>query len=247
MGFYGAVNRLLGSSGRDIADANAPTAGLQHEWLYGRFSTVVVGESHRLEAFMRAYSDSMNASGRPSDGKWGRSNEFVDKVAVELRRDPTNSFDRNAIQVWVLTSGANTPPWHGGFVDRNAARFIAPVVDRAGITSWRHPALVAGDARPSFGIILQPTRLLTRGPDLTPVHKRGNWWYPSPTDYAVGYFIRSLEGLSSADRTTALALFALNGADWRDKSEIRRRWDQRQLSLALDTLNGVTLDSPWRQ
>ena len=241
MGLFDSLSRAIGGGG--IADANTPTQGVMHEWLYGRFSKVVVGESNYKDAFLRAYDGLLGAvNGRKTE-------EFVEKVAVELRREPSNRFDPNAIQVWVLDSARPGQEWHAGYVAKDAAQRVAPVVDRARLQSWRHPALVAGtysESAPRFGVVLQPDRRLTRGPDLRWILSRNEWAYGPPSEAAIGYFLRILDELPKEDRDYALRTFALVDVDFSDESTLSRHWDQRQLSLAIDILNGVALDSPWR-
>ncbi len=250
MGFLDKLKQAAGvHTSLRIIEPNAGT-GIDLEWLRGRFSSMVVGESHRTEDFANAYAPFVWP-----EGSRRVNQEVRDMVTVELRRGPDNAFDRNAIEVWSLGSPRSPYSWHAGFLHRDVASRVAPLVDREGVHTWRHPAEIRGTVSlnaPKFGVTLLPGRLLTKGPDMSGLAGELNLNYRPATEKQID-FVLSLLGAErdmggEVTMSTQLPKQELNlllarvgnPPNW-NSAATWSRLDSHQISVAIDVLKGSVL------
>jgi hypothetical protein len=250
MGFLERLKQtVVGANRIPVVEANAGR-DIDGEWLRGRFSSMVVGESNYVNDFVNAYAPHVWPEGAKRI-----PHEMRDMIRVELRRDPRNSYDMSAIEVWSIGSPRAPYSWLAGFVKREVAAKVAPVVDAAGISKWRHPAEIRGTVSlksPMFGVSLLPGRLLTQGPDMSTLLTEFNVGYPPATEKQID-FVLSLLGadrdlgdgmivstdMSRSERETLLSSVG-NPRDWRNP----QTWaalDRHQISIAIDVLLGRAL------
>jgi hypothetical protein len=100
---------------------------------------------------------------------------YLIPVQVELRREPGNPHDRNAIAAYLLPSGRQI-----GHIRREIAASLGPVMDKLGIDVWR-VAGVARGGRPRaehIGVHLWVGRRLSAGPGMS--FDPGLWEVPWP-------------------------------------------------------------------
>lgn len=255
MGFMANVRKFVsevsGERGIPIVEANVG-GSLDHEWLRGRFSSMVVGESHYVEGFVNAYSPLVWPEGTKRTQR-----EVRDMVVVELRRDPGNKYDPNAIGVWCLGSPRSPHSWLGGFLKREVAARVAPVVDEHRLSSWRHPAELRGKVSlrtPTFGISLLPGRLLTRGPDMSGLLKPLDVGYRPATEKQIDFVLsllgqaREIDGLVVSTQVSKREMAAQlarvgNPPNWKSRATWQTL-DSHQISIAIDVLQGNAL---WAQ
>lgn len=244
----GFLKTLLGdrASGARIIDKNAGET-LDNEWILGRFSKMIVGESHYTADFMGAYAPVAWAG-----KKRQTTREVRDMVVVEMRREPSNQFDANAVAVWCVGSLRVPGAWPAGYLSKEVAARVAPIVDSAGVSVWRHPAELHGTVAksdPTFGLFVLPSRLLTRGPDLSGLSQTLNLNFPVASERQID-FILSLLGampspsglvteLTTRERAEMLSQVG-NPPNWSDR-KTWKRLDSRQASLTIDALQGKTL------
>lgn len=229
--------------GVPIVGANAGP-DLDLEWLAGGFSKMVVGESHHATAFMDAYGPLVWAGAKRRTAKQVR-----DMITVELRREPDNPHDRNAISVWFAGNARLPGLWRAGYVHRELAARVAPVVDGNGIASWRNPAGLLGtvsSSEPVFGLFVIPSRLIGRGPDLSILSRRLELSFEPASARQVAFILSLLGAGPSANglvteysRKEQAEMLARVGSPrhWKDP----RTWralDQHQASIAIDALQG---------
>lgn len=250
LGFLDKLKQAAtGVGGVRIVEANAgrDTDG---EWLRGRFSAMVVGESHRVDDFVKAYAPHVWPEGTKRTDR-----EIRDMIRVELRRDPKNPYDANAIEVWSIGSPRSPYSWLAGFIKREVAAKVAPVVDAAGMGKWRHSAELRGTVSlksPTFGVSLLPGRLLTQGPDMSALLAEFDVGYRPASQKQID-FVLSLLGaerdlgdgmsvkteLSKSERDALLSSVG-NPPDWKNP----QTWatlDMHQISVAIDVLRGNAL------
>ena len=247
-GIMGFLKALLGdrAGGVRIIEMNAGE-DLESEWILGRFSKMVVGESHHTADFMGAYSPVAWAGKKRQTAR-----EVRDMVAVEMRRDPSNKFDANAVAVWCVGSFRVPGAWPAGYLSKEVAARVAPIVDSAGVSVWRSPAVLHGTVAksdPTFGLFVLPSRLLTRGPDLSGLSQTLNLNFPLASERQVD-FILSLLGAMPSPSGLVTELTARERAgmlsqvgsppNWSDR-KTWKRLDSHQASLAIDALQGKAL------
>lgn len=242
----GLLGTLLGdrAGGVRIIDKNAG-ADLDNEWMRGRFSKMVVGESHHTAEFMGAYSPVAWAG-----KKCQTTREVRDMVTVEMRREPSNKFDANAVAVWCMGSFRVTGAWPAGYMSKEVAARVAPIVDSAGVSVWRYPAELHGTVAksdPTFGLFVLSTRLLTRGPDLSRLSQDLDLNFALASERQVDFILSLLSAMPAPDGLTNVSAMT-----WELRNEVgnpsrlsdRQPWkrlDSRQASLAIDVLQGRTL------
>jgi len=250
VGFLDKLKQVAGvPTNLRIIEPNA-TGGLDFEWLRGRFSSAVVGESYRTEDFVNAYAPCVWPEGARRAPR-----EVRDMVTTELRRDPANTFDTNAIEVWSLGSPRSPYSWLSGFLHRDVAAKVAPLVDDAGIKAWRHPAELRGTVSlksATFGIALQPGRLLTRGPDMTQVIEALNLGFGPPTEKQIAFVLSLLGAEQDMGRGVAMSTQVTkrerelllervgNPNNWMSASTWQHL-DSHQISIAIDVLKSNVL------
>jgi hypothetical protein len=250
MGFLDKLKQAAGvHTSLRIIEPNAGT-GIDLEWLHGRFSSMVVGESHRTEDFANAYAPCVWP-----EGSRRVNQEVRDMVTVELRRDPSNAFDGNAIEVWSVGSPRSPYSWHAGFLHRDVASRVAPFVDSVGVHTWRHPAEIRGTVSlktPKFGVTLIPGRLLTRGPDMSGLADELNLSYRPPTEKQIDFVLSLLgaerdmgDGVTMSTQLSKQQLDLLlarvgNPPDWKSRTTWSRL-DSHQIGVAIDVLKGGVL------
>jgi hypothetical protein len=133
-----------------LADPNAPSnwssSGLWRSWEAPL--NVVRGESHRQEA-LHAMCGSPRAQG------------YLVPVETNLRREPTNPVDKNAIRVEVRGE-------HVGYVAREIAAQMSPALDKAKCREFAVAGIIRGGSphAPSFGLHLWLGRRLSPGPQI---------------------------------------------------------------------------------
>lgn len=235
------------TGGIRIIDGNAGD-DLSNEWVRGQFSKMVVGESHHAADFMGAYSP-VAWEGK----KRQTTREVRDMVAVELRREPENQFDANAIAVFCMGSVRVPKSWPAGYLSKEVAARVAPVVDSAGISAWQHPAELNGwvdNTNPKFDVFVLPSRLLSRGPDLSGLSQTLNLNFPAVSERQIDFILSLLGAMPSANgfvtelnsRERAEMLSKVGSPpNWSDR-KTWKRLDSRQASLTIDVLQGKT---PW--
>jgi hypothetical protein len=253
MGFVDRFKQVVADvSGTNRLRIVEPNAGpdLDGEWLRGRFSTMVVGGSNYVEGFVKAYSPVVWPEGAKRIQR-----EVRDMITLELRRDPGNTYDPNAIAVWSLGSPRAPYSWLAGYLKREVAAKVAPVVDEVGLRSWRHPAELRGTVSlqgSTFGVTVLPGRLLTRGPDMSSLLSELKVGYRPATEKQIA-FVHSLLGgardmgggismsteLSKKELAVMLSRVG-NPPDWKD-AKSWARLDSHQISVAIDVLQGSVL------
>jgi hypothetical protein len=84
---------------------------------------------------------------------------YLIPVEVQLRRDPGNKFDPNAVGAFVAHE-------HVGHLRAEVAAQLAAACDRAGISDWIVPGVIRGGSKraPHIGVHVWMARLLTPGP-----------------------------------------------------------------------------------
>lgn len=247
MGILNRITRF--SKTTRIIEPNA-TSAVDLEWTRGQFSKMVVGESNYVSGFAHAYGMHVweGKSRKPT-------REVRDMVVVELHREPANAYDSNAIAVWCAGSSRVQNVWQAGYLARDSAEAVAPVVDAAGISEWSCPAELHGTVSTSnsmFGVFLMPSRLVSRGPDLSGISRKLNLGFGPATPKQVAFILSLLgagpsssglvDGHSEAELQRLLRLVG-NPRKWR-RPEDWAHLDQHQASIAIDVLQGRAL---WSQ
>jgi phosphoribosylformylglycinamidine (FGAM) synthase-like amidotransferase family enzyme len=53
----------------------------------------------------------------------------VRSISVELKREPFNKYDANAVQVLIYPGGLSYTMYHIGFIPKEYAKYLAPLMD----------------------------------------------------------------------------------------------------------------------
>lgn len=79
----------------------------------------------------------------------------ADDITVTLRREQNNAYDRNAIQIVaaVLNKGATVI----GYINRELAAALAPLLDKGATIASRFNAVVGGERGYNYGLALELT------------------------------------------------------------------------------------------
>lgn len=109
---------------------------------------LVRGESYRQNNIMKF-------AGKP------RKNGWLVPVPVTIVREPENKHDKNALRVEI--EGI-----HVGYIAKEVAAKISPVMDKAGLRSFKVAGLIRGGnfSAPTLGVHIWLTKRLTPGPDI---------------------------------------------------------------------------------
>lgn len=208
--------RGLFSRGGRLLDANTAESDLTDEGFPEPLAGIVTGESHNQDAIRSAVADRLLPA----------------VVAVEFRRDPENPYDRNAVGVWVGSHRV-------GFLAKELAADVAPVLDRAGVTSFTLAGRIADVEGESVYVDVWPERRLTSAPQIrVPAGMMRSEWRGDPASDKQKDFIVSLvsrwEPESEALRAAGLPDLADSTLDRLSKGEASAiidrllEWEKKQ-------------------
>jgi hypothetical protein len=151
------MERVMTARHQTIDEPRASTrwANTNPQWItefdlkdWGWPENAVHGESFRQDAVR-----SLSAVTEMTDGV------RLDLVVVEFRREPSNPVDAAACMA--LVEGR-----HVGYLAAEYAAELSPIVDAAGIETWKVAGAIVGgtDGAPSFGVHVWLCHRLTPGP-----------------------------------------------------------------------------------